>query len=346
MIASAILIGGAVFSAPGQVAWPTIKEGQARAWTATARYPQFSTDTPLARAVNGWVKNEVTARVQTVGQQATEGGRPSRMHSMTWQSSVTIERPDVISMIHHDTYVPGSGPTTVLFRPRVYGLMGGKPARLGIASVVLPGTTPGDVRRAIVPGLNEAKQRKELPLLDLFDARLLERFVVTPSGLTWIFSPGDVGEASEGEYRVPVSWRNLFGVINPDGPLGKLMLDASPVQLSPRKIRARGGLVFRHDDLFPYGSIAEINLVHKHTGAVVVVFRHTVPAWQGPVPFDVEFDVPQPETPEEGAMALFVEARVVQQNGDETRVLYRSRGAVPVQAPGWSKPIAIPMIRT
>lgn len=107
----------------------------------------------------------------------------------------------------------GAHPNTII-RPMTFGLRDGKPAQLKLADLLQPAVSPEMLSdQVVLPALNRVKAKRESELSTELSLDLLESFVATPAGVSWIFEPYAVGPYSDGIFTVKVldaELKNLF----------------------------------------------------------------------------------------------------------------------------------------
>jgi hypothetical protein len=140
--------------------------------------------------------------------------RPRLVNTFETQPTISINRPNLISLYFTtDTFSGGAhGMTT--FEPYTFAMVEGKPQRIfskdiftgnyqSVLSVEVLGQLMKDARAAWV---DDGSVRELTP-------DLIDQFVVTPSGVTYLFQPYVMGPYAVGTFQVKVPAPNLQGIL-------------------------------------------------------------------------------------------------------------------------------------
>lgn len=225
-LAAAVLLSPAALP----VRWVTKESKQAKAWSGSVKYPQFGGSSPLAAFANRQLAQEHEGALAEFLRDAkasiAEMGRPNPWwYEMQRTNQVALATPEIIS-VHGYIYSYGGGAHPNHQMPcRVYGLVGGKPARLTLQSLFRKGVdgsrivSPiviGQLMRAGASGIEDGR------IIEL-DKDLREMFYVTPKGLQFVFEHYSVASYAEGAFDAFVPFSEIRSSLDPNGPLRSLL---------------------------------------------------------------------------------------------------------------------------
>ena len=140
---------------------------------------------------------------------------------------VSYKAPNLISLVTTtNSFAGGAHPNTYM-KSYVFGLVNGKAKLLRLSDIVKKGIKAQYVIDYVgKPALLKEKQGKSSDLeLDPgweIPNKIWSQFTVDKSGLTWNFSPYDVGSYAEGPYIVPLPWASMKEYVDLNGPLKPL----------------------------------------------------------------------------------------------------------------------------
>jgi len=206
------------------VRWRKMHQAKPGIYDVAVSYPQFSGSSPLARAASAAFKTEALRDLgefrKNAISDAKEFGKLRGEYGIDRSAVLGIVSDTVISgyLVDYD-YSGGAHPNTV-YVPITYGLVNGKPERLTVRQIALPSVSPADVlAKTVIPQVNAIKKKNEGDPIGSIDLKYANRFIVTRKGITWVFSPYDIGAYAEGPFIIDVPWSRLHGLLRADGPL-------------------------------------------------------------------------------------------------------------------------------
>lgn len=153
----------------------------------------------------------------------------TRMSAAGWQQSVsyTIEyySDELVSLSGEVFSYTGGAHGNTYFVSSNYWIRDGKAVRLELSDLFLP--TSGYIKRLSDYCLNDLRKKGAGWVvngeLKEFKEEDLGVFAVSPRGIMFAFAPYAVGSYAEGPYFVEIAYGELRGVLNPEGPLKKLV---------------------------------------------------------------------------------------------------------------------------
>jgi hypothetical protein len=222
----ALLLSATAAAAP-QVRWLTLKSSRPGLYDIRARYPELKGPGPVTALANREFRSEAESEAGSV-RQAALGDRklgaqrfgPYELRLSTHLSVVDDEL--VTGYLASDSFTGGAH-GNAHYLPLNFGIVGGRAVKLRLKDLLRPEVDP--VRfysDATLPGLNQQKRAREASPVDEVPPQLVDRFVITRAGITWIFAPYDVGAYAEGAYFVKVPWEQMEGSLRTAGPLQRL----------------------------------------------------------------------------------------------------------------------------
>ncbi len=194
----------------------TLHAARPGAYEVSVRYPQFAARTPLARAVNRavdeWVHNELRLWTRLFAAPA-EGGPPQvQPAAYVAIPRVTFYDPWRLISLHLEiTETTGAGsayPYLVVFN---YGWLDGRIAALQLRDLFAPGAPYRRlVSRQVLRKLRDAGAPAVTSgRLTALPDDILERFIVEPDGLRYVFLPGVLGPLAAGSFEVKLTLDDL-----------------------------------------------------------------------------------------------------------------------------------------
>lgn len=200
-------------------------------WTAITKYPVFEAPGSLRvlanRNIETWAKQDLAQFGRQARQYFRNPVPDPRFHwSYEVRFTVSDAGRDLIScMPTIFTYTGGAHPNTT-FHFFNFGMVKGKPKVLTIQ----------DLFRRNVRALDEVSNVVIAKLLNNMNAEWVQngevkrltqqqgdQFVIGRTGLTYHFEPYAMGPYVAGSFEVPVSFAELSGLLDPNGPLKGLL---------------------------------------------------------------------------------------------------------------------------
>ncbi len=232
-VAVAVCVGSADVRVVG------IRNDRPGYWTARASFPQLPADSILRRFANLEIAKDSKGQLDEYAkEQALSGDKPLRETVFELRSQISFEDPHVVSVLQVSMIDGGGAHPNRFLAGRTYGLLKGKFSRLRFRDLLRPGVDPVEVyQRLALPRVNESKFLRNAPSLEKLPPSGIESFVVTPKGITWVFSPYDLGAYAEGEYHAKVSFQELAKDLDPAGPL-RLAIERAGIGTETTGVRA------------------------------------------------------------------------------------------------------------
>lgn len=225
-----LLLIGLASLAPAQTQKKVhLKQTKAGKWAATANFVDFGKSTAVAKLASETLSSDIRKDMAEFVKFCNED--PNQPRASSWEyelnTDVTYKSPNLISFVTTTySYAGGAHPNTYM-KSYVFGLVSGKAKLLRLSDIVKKGYTAQYVIDYVgEPALQRAKREKS-PELELdpgweIPNKVWSQFSVDKRGLTWNFSPYDVGSYAEGPYMVELGWGALKEYIDPKGPLKPL----------------------------------------------------------------------------------------------------------------------------
>lgn len=141
--------------------------------------------------------------------------KPHRIGYLDWSPVVSLLTDSMVSLYAHcDTYAGGAHPNRD-FVGLNFAMVAGKPKRIVLADLMDPGADPvATASELVIPKLRALNASSivygEITQLTQQQA---DNFVVTPAGITWLFSPYEVASYAEGHFFVKVKWEEMNGKV-------------------------------------------------------------------------------------------------------------------------------------
>lgn len=182
------------------------------------RYPQFKGNA-VAKFASAELRKAALSRIAGFKKDAeADNEKPERAWEVTWNGKVSAANDGFISVLAScDWYTGGAHPNRD-YQGLNFAMKGGKAKRIGLADIMLVRMTPDALASQIV--LPKLKAMGASGVVDAEVTSLTrqqaDNFVITKSGLTWLFSPYEVASYAEGEFFVKVSWAELKGKVSMD----------------------------------------------------------------------------------------------------------------------------------
>jgi hypothetical protein len=314
--------------------WTQLRSERAGKYKAKASFPKFRSTGPVARLANAEVetmaRNFFAEFVANARQFDRDRIPTSAVLELDLTTTISIDSADLISgFVTVYDYSGGAHPNTRHWT-FAFGRHQGRATRLNLLSVAQSSDSKTElVNKKLLPALNEAKKQRGGDPLEKTSGALSNQFVVTPAGLTWIFSNYDVGPYAEGSYQIKLGWKELAPYLNRRGPLAKWLVLYPTQTPTPGDgemlqgfIALAGKVWYRERIAVPPDSMVVFRLM---LGKEVLETR-SVPYTVAAKRFEIRFS--QAKVPATGVAQLYVEL-----NTKERRWFYSEPIAVP--RTGW-----------
>ena len=224
LVSSFCLSATSAHAASIKVRWHKLHQAKAGLYDIAVSYPEFRGSSPLARAASAAFKSEALKDLgefrKAAIDDAHEFGKLRSAYGVDRTTQLGVVSDTIISgyLVNYD-YSGGAHPNTI-YVPITYGLVGGKPTRLTVRQIASPSVSPSDLlAKTVIPKINVIKKQNEGDPIGSIDMKYANRFIITKSGVTWVFSPYDIGAYAEGPFIIDVPWSDLRGLLRTAGPL-------------------------------------------------------------------------------------------------------------------------------
>lgn len=211
------LTATATLAAPPTVTFKKASKDRAGWYQASAMIPSFQGNA-LAAFATKEVAAEARSRMSAFRTEYDREPKPDRPGFFEWKGVVSVATDPLISLYAHcETYTGGAHGNRD-FVGMTFGIVDGSPKRLRLADLMDKGSDPvATASELVIPRLRQMGASSVVGggLAELTAAQA-DNFVVTPSGLTWLFSPYEMGAYAEGYYFVKVPWSEMKGKITLD----------------------------------------------------------------------------------------------------------------------------------
>jgi heat shock protein HslJ len=178
-----------------------------------AKVPKFQSKDALSQYANRFLLNQVKQQqIQFTKDFGDE--KPDRLMTLEVQMFIGVAKPGLISVYQqYYTYTGGAHPNTS-YTGWTFGLVDGKPQKLKFANIQRTRMDSfAQYTQIVLPVLNDLKKARGVDQVFELPRENMDNFVVTPGGITWLFSPYDVGAYAEGPFFAKVSAQELKGKV-------------------------------------------------------------------------------------------------------------------------------------
>lgn len=201
----------------------TLKASRPKLYDAKVSYPVFQGSSPLIRFANAAIAKEARSDFNQFVKYAKEGAKETQKFGMTWehdQSCVVVQATSTLISVYFQAYdFSGGAHPNHYLAPLNFAFVNGRPKQVKLKDLV---TNPKQVMDGLVlMKLNQVKRSREAAPESALDPDVYDRFVITPTALTWMFQPYAVGAYAEGEFEIKVSFNELKGYLRSDSPVGR-----------------------------------------------------------------------------------------------------------------------------
>lgn len=228
-------------------------------WTAKVSYPQFLALTLVNGAANPDVKATAKSAFDSFVKDARQfeaSGWSGHPWSMEMEPTIGLMNAGIVSVMWSGYSETGGANPMTFYVSRTYSLTGENQwGRVNLEAFLKPGVDKqAFAREAVVPRLNAIKKERGLDEWDEMTESLADSFVVTPAGITWLFSKYDVGAGVEGMYEIKVQWNEMPEGLDREGILAGL------IEASANTWEVSGKLNWQGSATVPQGAIAEFRI--------------------------------------------------------------------------------------
>ncbi len=183
-------------------------------YEVSATIPRFLGN-DLAKLASGTAERVARSRTGMFRKEYDANPKPERMGYLDWSTVVSLATDHLISLYGQCDYYAGGAHGNYDFAGLNFGDVKGKPKRLVLADLVVPGLDPVQVAsELVIPKLRtmgaSSVTEGEVERLSKEQA---DNFVVTQAGITWLFAPYEVASYAEGSFMVKVKWEEMQGKV-------------------------------------------------------------------------------------------------------------------------------------
>lgn len=236
LIAAAFALPVAAQAAPLAVIYKTLSGTKANRYEYSVRYPVFAETSPVARLANRSLRDYAVKEVATFLKnerdtwnefRAAEAQKakpePGTLFALDIAPVVSVATPDIISVYFGQYSHQGGAHPNTWYPSQTFGTVNGAAKKLAIADLFAPRTDP--YKALSVLAIPELRRRDASsvtgtdPYITALTPDVLQNWVVTPSGITLLFSPYEVASYAEGAFFVKVKYADLRPSLNRNGVL-------------------------------------------------------------------------------------------------------------------------------
>jgi hypothetical protein len=202
----------------GNVEFVTLAKEKTESREITVSVPRFRITGPLkSRAENAAraFANEQLAEFREIFKDGDVGPGPKFLEATpvvaTAHAQLVSFRYDV------STYTGGAHPNsfTKVFN---YGVVNRRVKSLTLSDLLLRGKRATDLtQKVLIPAINRAQKERGGDPASALSVEQVNAFVIHSQGLTWHFSPYELGPYAEGGYEIKLTWEQMKGYIDPAG---------------------------------------------------------------------------------------------------------------------------------
>lgn len=284
---SAVVLGMAM--AGSAQSFEVLHSAKAGRWEAKVSYPQFLTRTAINAVANPGIEATARRAFRSFVDDAVRFDKEGWMGpewGLELNSTVGVSQAALVSVMWSGYQYTGGANAQTFFVSRTYGPKDGGWAEVGLGDFLTPGTDKtAFAAAAVLPRLNAIKAERGIEPFDEMTPELAEQFVVTPAGMTWLFSKYDVGAGAEGTYEIKVRWSEMPAGLDRGGIASGL------IEAAANAWEVTGNLNWPSNLTMPAGVVAEFRIFEPiaDKAAEFLQTRLAAVSSQGQ-PFRVTFD--------------------------------------------------------
>lgn len=196
------------------VSWRKVRSHRAGWYEATANVPRFRGGA-LAKFASREAMAHAQGAVDAFLRDARQlKARPEHAWSFDWGARVSVARDGFVSLYGARYWYTGGAHPNRDYTALNFALVRGTPKKVGLADLLLVRMTPEAwASQRVLPRLKEMGASGVVDgSVTMLTRQQADNFVVTPAGITWLFSPYEVASYAEGEFFVKVPWSELGGL--------------------------------------------------------------------------------------------------------------------------------------
>lgn len=184
-------------------------------YSVKASYPSFS-GSSLAKFASAEWKASFDSSLKRLDIKNSQGDEmPNHPWEVGYGSTIGLKSNDVISGYSEFYFYTGGAHPNREYHGHNFGLVGGKPTRLSFGHLMTVRMAPEALASQLV--LPKLKAMGASGVVDgsvsTLSREQTDNFVMTPAGITWLFSPYEVGSYAEGHFFVKVPWSEMEGKV-------------------------------------------------------------------------------------------------------------------------------------
>jgi hypothetical protein len=190
-------------------------------WKATISYPVFKGDTNVVSFANAELYKTAEYLLEDFLKQArqTRLASGAELEALT-TASISYIGTDLISGTMSSYTFTGGAHGMTYYLPYNFGAVGGVPKRLGYSDIFKPGTESVMSDRIMTKlQLVDRAAWVHSGEVKSINAKQLNRFVITPMGVKFLFDPYELGPYSEGRFVIMMEYSEIMDLIDQAGPL-------------------------------------------------------------------------------------------------------------------------------
>lgn len=203
----------------------TTQNNKAGFYTTSLKLPTLSGNALAEFATATIKKDEVGGLAEWMKQNYTKT-KPRVENFYQLEPHVSMTTPNLISLYFIvSTYEGGAHPMYV-FDPYTFAMVNGKPVQVHAKDLFQPSVQFVDVVSSLVMSKLAQDPRAEWVkdgTVKALTPGQVDSFVVTPTTLTYLFNPYDMGPYAVGSFQIKVPFSELSSDLNPQGPLAPLL---------------------------------------------------------------------------------------------------------------------------
>lgn len=221
----ALLLALALPQAKITTTFQTTTNNKVGFYETSLKLPTFA-GSPLATFATQSLRKEATTGLAEWMKENAVTQKPRLPGFYQIQPFISMATPDIISMYFLvSTYEGGAHPMTV-FDPHTYAMVAGKPVEVHAKDLFKPDIKFVDIVSSLVISKLMQNDRAEWVTdgtVKALTPAQVDSFVVTPSSITFLFNPYDMGPYAVGSFQVKVPYTEMSSDLDKSGPLKPLL---------------------------------------------------------------------------------------------------------------------------
>jgi hypothetical protein len=229
-----LLIGTALFgalaslgaAAEGPVTF-RVERGKGRGWTSRVRYPVFGGGSALHRQATTAFRAVIAKDLAQYQSQARKHAAHNQPGPWSFEAEPTVSMDSyrLISGFYAESTYQGGAHGMTFYKPVTVGVTDGRVRRLTLLDLFVPGSDPvrlcSDLLMARLRHDERADWVKDGTVTS-FNAKALSKWVVTRTGITFLFDPYELGSYAAGPFEIKIPFKAFKGALKGQELLGNL----------------------------------------------------------------------------------------------------------------------------